>query len=83
MHLKVVNEALNLYIRPQTFPVAYKLVPSDNELPERVKMPIRDLGYPINLCQGTALTRRYGGAMAFGKGGQGCVRAAFAYKSFR
>ena len=76
MDLKVVNEALNLYIRPQTFPVAYKLVPSDNELPERVKMPIRDLGHPITLCQGTALTRRYGWTMALGKEDQCCVGGA-------
>ena len=76
MDLKEVNEALNLYIRPQAFPVAYKLVPSDNELPERVKMPIRDLGYPITLCQGTALTRRYGWTIALGKEDHCCIGGA-------
>ena len=54
MDLKEINEVLNGYVRPQTFPVAYKLVRSDDELPDRVKMPLRDLGYPITLCQATA-----------------------------
>jgi uncharacterized protein (DUF169 family) len=76
MDLKEVNAALSQYIRPQTFPVAYKLVRSEDELPERVKMPMRDLGYPITLCQATGLTRRYGWTMALGKEDQCCVGGA-------
>jgi uncharacterized protein (DUF169 family) len=76
MDLKEVNEALNQYIRPQTFPVAYKLLRSDDELPERVKRPLQDLGYPITLCQATGLTRRYGWAMAVSKEGQCCIGGA-------
>jgi len=56
--------------------VAFKLVRSDDELPERVKMPLRDLGYAITLCQGTALTRRYGWTMALGKEDQCCIGGA-------
>jgi hypothetical protein len=33
MDLKEINEALNLYIRPSSFPVACKLLRSDDELP--------------------------------------------------
>jgi uncharacterized protein (DUF169 family) len=76
MDLKEINEGLNTYVRPQTFPVAYKLVRSDDELPDRVKMPLRDLGYPITLCQATALSRRYGWTMALGKEDQCCVGGA-------
>ncbi len=39
MDLKQVNETLNSYIRPQTFPLALKLCASQKELPERVRMP--------------------------------------------
>lgn len=67
MDLEEVNEALNQYIRPQTFPVAYKLIRSDDELPERVKRPLQDLGYPITLCQATGLTRRYGWTLSFAR----------------
>jgi uncharacterized protein (DUF169 family) len=76
MNLKEINVALNRYIRPQTFPVSYNLVRSDDELPERVKMPLRNLGYLITLCQGTALTRRYGRTMALGKEDQCCIGGA-------
>ncbi len=73
MDLKEVNETLNKYIRPQTFPVAYKLIRSDDDLPDRVRRPLQDLGYPITLCQATGLTRRYGWTMAVGKEDQCCI----------
>ncbi len=73
MGLKKVNEALNTYVRPQTFPVAYKLVRADEDLPERVRRPLQDLGHPIALCQATALTRRYGWTLAVGREDQCCI----------
>jgi uncharacterized protein (DUF169 family) len=76
MDLKEVNEVLNQYTRPQTFPVAYKLIRSDDELPGRIKRPLQDLGYLITLCQATGLTRRYGWTMAVGKEDQCCIGGA-------
>jgi len=76
MDLKKINEILNQYIRPQTFPVALKLCQSEDELPERVRMPMRDMGHPITLCQAIGLTRRYGWTMAIGKEDQCCVGGA-------
>jgi uncharacterized protein (DUF169 family) len=73
MNLKQVNETLNMYIRPQTFPVAIKLYGAQETLPAKVRMPVKDLGYPITLCQGIALSRRYGWAMAVGKEDQCCI----------
>ena len=76
MESKQINEALTQYVRPQTFPVALKLCQSDDDLPEKVRMPMRDLGYPIALCQATALTRRFGWTMALGKEDQCCIGGA-------
>lgn len=73
MELKEMNEMINQYVRPQTFPIALKLVQSDDQLPERVRMPMRDLGHPVTLCQATAMTRRYGWSMAVGKEDQCCI----------
>ncbi len=67
MELQKINEALNSYIRPQTFPVAAKMVGSVNDIPGKAKMPKRDLGIAIPVCQGIALARRYGWLMAMGK----------------
>jgi uncharacterized protein (DUF169 family) len=76
MDPKQVNEALNQYVRPTTFPVAIKLVSTEEELPDRVRMPLKDLGHPIALCQATTLTRRYGWSMAVGKEEQCCIGGA-------
>ena len=76
MDLKQVNETLNLYIRPQTFPLALKLCRSENELPGRVRMPARDLGYQVALCQAIGMARRYGWVMAIGKDDQCCIGGA-------
>jgi len=76
MNLKQLNESLDLYIRPQTFPLALKLCQSESDLPEKVRMPMRDLGYQVTLCQAIGLSRRYRWALAVGKGDQCCLGGA-------
>ena len=76
MDLKQVNETLNLYVRPQTFPLALKLCQSESELPERVRIPKRDLGYQVTLCQGYGIARRFRWVMAVGKDDQCCSGGA-------
>lgn len=78
MDLKQVNATLNLYIRPQTFPLALKLCQSESELPERVRMPMRDLGYQVTLCQAIGIARRYRWVLAVGKDDQCCIGGASA-----
>jgi uncharacterized protein (DUF169 family) len=65
--LKQVDEALNQYLRLQTFPVAVRMCESEEELPDRVRIPQRDLGITISLCHAIALARRYGWVMAVDK----------------
>lgn len=72
LDLKWVNEALNSYIRPHTFPVAAKMCRSSDELPEKTKLPWRDLIIKIALCQGIAMARRYGWTIAIGKEDESC-----------
>ena len=67
MELQTINEALNSYIRPQTFPVAVRMVGSASEIPEKARMPKRDLGVTMPVCQGIALARRWGWLMAMGE----------------
>lgn len=67
MDLKQVNDALNQYLRPQTFPVAIRMCASENELPEKVRHPLRDLGISISLCHAVAMARRYGWTIAIDK----------------
>lgn len=77
MNLQKVNEALNFYIRPQTFPVAVKMCQSNEELPDKFRIPKRDLGTAIAICQGIALARRYGWTIAIGKDDESCPHGLF------
>ena len=76
MELQKINEALNSYVRPQTFPVAVKMVSSASEIPEKARMPKRDLGVTMPLCQVIAIARRQGWLMAMGKEDMNCPLGA-------
>lgn len=67
MDLKQVNDIFTQYLRPQTFPLGIRLCASESELPEKVRLPQRDLGVSISLCHAIALARRYGWVMAIDK----------------
>lgn len=77
MDLKEVNEALNFYVRPQTFPVAVRLCRSSEELPDRVRVPTRDMGSAITLCQGIGMARRYGWTVAISRDDESCPHGLF------
>ena len=74
--LKQLNDALNEYIRPQTFPVALKMCRSASELPEKVRVPSKDMKYPIMVCQAVSMARRYGWMLALGKEDVACTAGA-------
>jgi uncharacterized protein (DUF169 family) len=67
MDLKQVNDAFNQYLRPQTFPIGIRLCESESELPEKVRLPLRDMGISISLCHAIAMARRYGWVIAVDK----------------
>jgi len=71
-----VNEALNTYIRPQTFPVAVKLVSDISDITAKTRMPKRDMGITMPLCQGVSIARRQGWSIAMGKDDMLCPLGA-------
>lgn len=78
MDLNQINELFDRYIKPQTFPVALKLCKSGDEMPERVKLPVRDLGYQVTICQAIGMSRRYGWTLAVSHDDQCCIGGALA-----
>jgi uncharacterized protein (DUF169 family) len=64
--LKALDQDISTYVRPATFPIAFSLVPTGFPPPERARIPSRDLGHRITLCQGWNFSRRYGWVMACG-----------------
>ncbi len=65
--LKQIDEALNKYTRPQTFPLAIRMCERGENLPDKVKIPKSGIGILITVCQGFAMARRYGWTIAIGK----------------
>ena len=62
--MKILNEALNQYIHPETFPLAIKMAKKGEPLPEKIKRPVKDLEVEVATCQGFSLVRRYGWSLA-------------------
>ena len=78
MDIQSIRQALDSYIRPATFPVVIKMLTSADEIPEKTRMPKRDLGTPMPVCQGISLARRYGWTLAMGKEDMLCPLGALA-----
>jgi uncharacterized protein (DUF169 family) len=72
VEIQKINQMLSTYLRPQTFPLAIKLVSSEKELPPKAKMPKRDFNKKMALCQSNALARRSGWLLALGFDDMNC-----------
>jgi HSP20 family molecular chaperone IbpA len=61
-NLKEVEQALNTYIRPLTFPLAIKMLKSEAEIPEKTRRPFQQLKKKVAICQGIGMARKLGWA---------------------
>ncbi len=61
---KTADQALQQYIRPQTFPVAIRMLKPGEPIPERAKRPARDFQKLSMNCQVIDMARRYGWMIA-------------------
>ncbi|MFN8473485.1 MAG: DUF169 domain-containing protein [Anaerolineae bacterium] len=57
--------AIDKHIRPATFPVAIKMIRPGEPLPPKVRRPA-EMGFQTAICQGFAISRRYGWPIAIG-----------------
>ncbi|MFW9952655.1 MAG: DUF169 domain-containing protein [Candidatus Thorarchaeota archaeon] len=55
-----IGTLLEFYLRPQTFPIAIKLIKKVSEIPQESKHPRRDLKVRTFLCQNFRMARSYG-----------------------
>jgi uncharacterized protein (DUF169 family) len=55
--LSKIDETMTRYIRPQTYPVAVKMLKSEEAIPKDAQRPLKDFGHPFTLCQALALCR--------------------------
>jgi MtaA/CmuA family methyltransferase len=61
---KTADRELQLYIRPQTFPVAIRMLRPGEPIPERARRPARDFKKLSMNCQVIDMARRYGWMIA-------------------
>src|SRR5215468_6223766 len=61
---KTADQALQTYVRPQTFPVAIRMLRPGEPIPERAKRPARDFKKLSMSCQVIDMARRYGWMIA-------------------
>ena len=64
MDVKTADRELQLYIRPQTFPVAIRMLRPGEEIPEKARRPARDFKKLSMNCQVIDMARRYGWMIA-------------------
>jgi uncharacterized protein (DUF169 family) len=74
-----LDQALQQYVRPQSFPVAVGFVAPGGTAPPKLKRPQRDLGIRVAVCQSFALARRYGWGLAIGREDLSCPLAHVAF----
>ncbi len=70
-----LNDALSTYLRLTQFPIAIRMIAPGEPFPERAKRPQADLGEQIAICQGFAMSRRYGWSMGMDRDDLSCPLA--------
>ena len=70
--LAKIDEAISTYVKPQTYPLAVKMLSSNDEIPHDAKRPLRDYGTSLALCQALALGRREGLTIVLDRESQSC-----------
>lgn len=70
--LSKIDEAMSTYVKPQAYPLAIKMLSSEEEIPQDAKRPLRDYGAPFALCQALALGRKEGLTLVLDRDSRSC-----------
>jgi uncharacterized protein (DUF169 family) len=77
--LKRLDDALARYIRPDTFPLAIRMLGQGEPIPADVRVPSEKFNEQWIVCQSIGVARRYGWSIAVGKKDVICPLAAIAF----
>jgi uncharacterized protein (DUF169 family) len=80
---KEVNQALQTYIRPLSFPLAIKMLRSEEEIPEKAHRPFQQMNIKVAICQGYGMARKLGWVVAIGKEDMQCALEAASFGLFK
>lgn len=77
--LEQLQQSISRHVRPDSFPLAIRMVKEGEDLPKRVRRPAKDLGIKSAICQSISMARRYGWAIALGREDISCPLAITAF----
>lgn len=80
---KEIEQVLNTYIRPLTFPLALKMLKSEDEIPEKTRRPFQQMKKKVAICQGIGMARKLGWTVAMGKEDMQCSLGAAPFGFFK
>src|SRR5712691_1698103 len=72
-------ERLDRFVRADTFPLAIRMLAPEEAPPPKVKIPSKDLGIEVAVCQSYAIARRYGWTLAVSREDINCPLTKIAY----
>lgn len=74
-----LGKELNIYVKPETMPVAIKFLQNKDEIPVGTRTPLKDLKVRMAHCQAQAIARKYGWTIAMTKEDLGCAISGHTY----
>ncbi|MCL4313241.1 MAG: DUF169 domain-containing protein [Actinobacteria bacterium] len=77
--LEELDAAIERYVRPDSYPVAVRMLKPGEQLPKGVRVPSESVGERWIICQSIGIARRYGWAVAVGREDVICPAAAVAF----
>jgi uncharacterized protein (DUF169 family) len=77
--MRALDDALARYVRPDTFPLAVRMLRHGEPVPEGVRVPSESLGEQWIVCQSIGIARRFGWGIAVGRDDVICPLAAIAF----
>lgn len=82
MSTQELNEAIEKYVRPDSFPVGIMILRDGEPMPAGTERPSRDMGVKITICQAVAFARHSGWTIVMGGDDLSCpiAQVAFGYE---
>jgi uncharacterized protein (DUF169 family) len=77
--VKKLDEAISLYVRPDSFPLAIRMLKPGEPLPEGIRVPSKSFNEHWIVCQAIGVARRYGWSIAVGRDDVICPLSAIAF----
>jgi len=73
-----ISAKLEKYLRPETFPLAIRLIKDEKDIPEKAIRPLRDFKCRLCVCQGFSYAKKTGKTVAFNFEDNYCIEGAVA-----